>query len=59
MEKIYRMKVFMLLLIGFTNLKPIILEKIDVSGKFYCKKTPLFLIEFSYFIMRILLGKVY
>jgi len=53
------MKVFMLLLIEFTNLKPLILEKIDGSGKSYCKNTPLFIIEFSYFIMKILLWKVH
>ena len=62
--KISRMKVFMLLLIRFTNL--MILEKIGRSCKSYCKNTPLFIIfiiESSYFIMKImkssLIGKEY
>lgn len=62
--KISRMKVFMLLLIRFTNL--MILEKIGGSRKSYCKNTPLFIIfiiKYEDSIMKImkssLIGKEY
>jgi hypothetical protein len=62
--KISRMKVFMLLLIRFTNL--MILEKIGGSCKSYCKNTPLFIIfiiKYEDSIMKImkssLIGKEY
>ena len=62
--QISRMKVFMLLLIRFTNL--MILDKIGGSCKSYCKNTPLFLIfiiKYEDSIMKIrkssLIGKEY